>query len=103
MTNHLVLTVRDLPNDANPDGDWYVDVGLGDALHEPLPLLAGTYDQAPFQLVLDETPGGVGDWHLTHDPKGGFPGMSWRSAPDRDRARSPNVTGGCRPHPSPGS
>lgn len=81
MTNHLVLTVHNLPNDANPDGNWYVDVGLGDALHEPLPLRAGTYEQSPFQLVLDETPGGVGDWHLTHDPKGGFPGMSWRSAP----------------------
>ena len=42
MANHLVLTVRNLPNDANPDGTWYVDVGLGDALHEPLPLRAST-------------------------------------------------------------
>ena len=38
LTNHLVLTVHDLPSGANPDGDWYVDAGLGDALHEPLPL-----------------------------------------------------------------
>jgi N-hydroxyarylamine O-acetyltransferase len=29
--------------------------------------------------VLDETPGAVGDWHLTHDPAGSFSGMSWRS------------------------
>jgi N-hydroxyarylamine O-acetyltransferase len=79
MTNHLVLTVHNLPNDTNPEGSWYVDVGLGDALHEPLPLSAGTYDQSPFQLVLEPTPNGVGDWHLTHDPKGGFTGMSWRS------------------------
>jgi N-hydroxyarylamine O-acetyltransferase len=81
MTNHLVLTVRNLPTDTNAEGTWYVDVGLGDALHEPLPLRAGAYEQPPFRLVLDETPGGVGDWHLTHDPNGGFTGMSWRSAP----------------------
>jgi arylamine N-acetyltransferase len=81
MTNHLVLTVRGLPTDTNPKGGWYVDAGLGDALHEPLPLLAGTYRQGPFDLVLDETPRGVGDWHLTHDPAGSFAGMSWRSAP----------------------
>ena len=81
MTNHLVLTVHNLGNDRNPDGTWYVDAGLGDALHEPLPLRAGAYDQEPFHLVLEPTPGGVGDWHLTHDPAGGFTGMSWRSAP----------------------
>ena len=59
------------PSDAtNPGGVWYVDVGLGDALHEPIPLLAGTYRQGPFRLTLDATPGGVGDWHLTHDAQG---------------------------------
>ncbi|HEY2428203.1 MAG TPA: arylamine N-acetyltransferase [Acidimicrobiales bacterium] len=81
MTNHLVLTVHGLPSGDNPAGDWYVDVGLGDALFEPLPLRAGVYEQPPFRLELDETPGGVGDWHLTHDPAGSFPGMAWRSAP----------------------
>ena len=81
LTNHLVLTVSDLPTADNPDGVWYVDAGLGDALHDPLPLIAGTYVQGPFRLVLDETPGAVGDWHLTHDPAGSFAGMSWRSAP----------------------
>ena len=30
--------------------------------------------------MLAETPGGVGDWHLTHDPAGGFAGMAWRAA-----------------------
>lgn len=77
LTNHLVLTVRDLPTDANPGGVWYVDVGLGDALHEPLPLVPGDHPQGPFRLVLAETPEGPGDWHLTHDPEGGFAGMAW--------------------------
>jgi N-hydroxyarylamine O-acetyltransferase len=82
MTNHLVLTVHDLPDETNPAGDWYVDVGLGDALHDALPLRAGAYDQHPFHLSLDVVPtDGVGDWHLTHDPDGGFTGMSWHSAP----------------------
>jgi N-hydroxyarylamine O-acetyltransferase len=79
MTNHLVLTVHGLPTDTNPDGNWYVDAGLGDGLHEPIPLLSGEYRQDPFTLVLDETPGAIGDWHLTHDPAGSFSGMSWRS------------------------
>ncbi len=80
MSNHLVLTVSGLPTSENPSGIWYVDAGLGDALHEAVPLAPGHYGQEPFRLVLDETPGDVGDWHLTHDPAGGFTGMSWRAA-----------------------
>jgi arylamine N-acetyltransferase len=76
-SNHLVLTVSGLPTSENPSGIWYVDAGLGDALHEALPLAGGVYEQGPFRLVLDEPKGGVGDWHLTHDPAGGFVGMSW--------------------------
>jgi arylamine N-acetyltransferase len=79
MANHLVLTVHGLPDDSNPEGDWYVDVGLGDALHEPLPLHAGSYRQGPFQLVLGAPAGALGDWDLTHDPAGWFPGMTWSS------------------------
>ena len=77
--NHLVLTVRGLPTDANSNGVWYVDAGLGDALHEALPLVKGTYQQGPFLLTLDQT--APDTWHLTHDPKGGFPGMAW-TTPD---------------------
>ena len=79
--NHLVLTVRGLPSETNPEGTWYVDAGLGDGLHEPLPLRAGSYRSGPFRFVLEETPGAVGDWHLRHDPGGGFTGMAWWSAP----------------------
>lgn len=79
--NHLVLTVDGLPTDANPGGVWYVDSGLGDALHEPVPLLAGVFEQTPFRLSLEEVHDGW--WHLTHDPSGGFAGMSWTAAPAR--------------------
>ncbi len=43
--------------------------------------MVGSYQQGPFRVQLEETPGGVGDWHLVHDPAGSFSGMSWRSAP----------------------
>ncbi len=75
--NHLVLTVHGLPDDSNPSGVWYVDAGLGDAMYEALPLAAGVYVQEPFRLVIDETDATTGEWHLTHDPTGGFTGMTW--------------------------
>jgi N-hydroxyarylamine O-acetyltransferase len=78
LTNHLVLTVAGLATNDNPSGVWYVDCGLGDALFEPLPLIPGTYRQGHLTFVLDETQGGLGDWHFTHDPSGSFTGMNWR-------------------------
>ena len=79
--NHLVLTVAGLPSPSNSEGAWYVDTGLGDALHEPLPLAPGIYEQGPFRLGLER----IGDieWYLTHDPAGGFSGMGWTTAPAR--------------------
>jgi N-hydroxyarylamine O-acetyltransferase len=70
MGNHLVLTVDQLPTEANPGGVWYVDAGLGDAVHDPLPLLAGIHAQPPFRLSLEQVDGST--WHLTHDPGGRF-------------------------------
>ena len=78
--NHLVLTVDGLPTEDNPSGQWYVDAGLGDAMYEPLPLAAGVYRQEPFRLVLTEPRDTSGDWHLAHDPSGGFVGMGWTNA-----------------------
>ena len=77
--NHLVLTVELPPSEANPTGVWYVDAGLGDALHDPLPLVAGRHSQPPFALTLERSPDGS-HWHLVHDPRGGFRGMVWDMA-----------------------
>ncbi|MFG1999566.1 arylamine N-acetyltransferase [Spirillospora sp. NPDC048911] len=75
--NHLALTVHGLPDGDSPSGDWLVDAGLGDALHGPLPLHEGAYEQGPlaFRLLRSKTdPGG---WRLEHDPRGSFAGMDF--------------------------
>lgn len=82
MENHLVLTVHGLPTADNPSGDWYVDAGLGEGLHGPLPLIAGIYRQGPLTLELSAVGAdGIGDWHLAHDPRGAFAGMSFAATP----------------------
>jgi len=61
----VVLTVEGLQTDTNPAGVWYADVGLGDALHDPLPLIEGAYLQSPWHRALDrQAAAPVGDWHL---------------------------------------
>jgi arylamine N-acetyltransferase len=82
MGNHLVLTVELPPSDDNLDGVWYVDAGLGDALHGPLPLVEGAHDQPPFHLGLQHA-ADSSQWHLTHDPRGGFTGMTWTTGDAR--------------------
>ncbi|MEV4286861.1 arylamine N-acetyltransferase [Nonomuraea bangladeshensis] len=79
--NHLVLTARGLPSPENPGGEWLVDVGLGDALHEPLPLVAGAYRQGPFTYGLRPSEIAPGGWRLDHDPSGSFLGMDFGPAP----------------------
>ena len=100
MTNHLVLQVHGLPTDDNPDGHWYADAGLGDALHEPLPLIAGRYRQGPFEFELAASDSPIADWRFHHHPLGTFTGMAFRAEPDRRWTPSPTGTCSCRPRPS---
>jgi N-hydroxyarylamine O-acetyltransferase len=76
--NHLALTVSNLPTDTNPAGNWLVDAGLGDALHEPLPLIAGTHRQGPFTYALAPSTTEPGGWRFEHDPRMSFAGMDFR-------------------------
>lgn len=75
--NHLALTVSGLPSQANPGGDWFVDAGLGDALHEPMPLLEGTSRQGPFTYALERSGVVDGGWHFVHDAEASFAGMDF--------------------------
>ena len=81
MENHLVLVAHGLPTPENPGGDWYVDAGLGDGLHEPLPLVPGTYTQGPLTFQLGAIDSAIGDWQVLHDPLGSFTGMVFRAEP----------------------
>jgi N-hydroxyarylamine O-acetyltransferase len=72
VDNHLVLIVHGLPSDANLAVDWYVDAGLGDALHEPLPLVENlSSGQGPFTYALTRSEG-IADWQFRHDPSSFF-------------------------------
>jgi N-hydroxyarylamine O-acetyltransferase len=77
FANHLALTVHGLPTVDNPEGAWLVDTGLGDALHEPMPLRAGAMTQGPFEYRLEQADGG---WRWRHDPTGSFTGMDFEPA-----------------------
>jgi len=64
---HLALTVE-------LDGqDWFVDVGLGDAMYEPVPLPSDravpmVVDQGPFHYLLEASDEVPGAWRFVHDP-----------------------------------
>jgi N-hydroxyarylamine O-acetyltransferase len=81
--NHLVLTVRGLPSPAAPDGNWLVDLGMGDGIFGPLPLVPGEYQQGPFRYRLRPSESEPGGWHFDHDPRGSFVGMDFRAQPTR--------------------
>jgi hypothetical protein len=85
LGNHLALEVRALPTGESSAGAWYVDVGLGDGLHEPLPLVAGSYRQPPYALSLrvsDIVVGGGGSTTMRAAP-------SWALTSHPERRRSP--------------
>ncbi|WP_329091265.1 arylamine N-acetyltransferase [Actinomadura citrea] len=72
---HLVLTV------SVEGGAWMVDVGLGDGLHEPLPLRAGAYRQGPFTFHLGPSRFGAGGWRFEHDDGGAIAGLDFSMEP----------------------
>jgi N-hydroxyarylamine O-acetyltransferase len=76
--NHLALTIHGLESQDCPSGIWLVDVGLGDASHEPIPLHEGSYVQGPFRYQLRRSAVESEGWRLDHDPVGSFAGMDFR-------------------------
>jgi N-hydroxyarylamine O-acetyltransferase len=77
--NHLVLHVAGLPSPENPGGEWWADVGLGDAFHEPLPLVAGEHVQDGFTYVIEDVR--VDGWSFRHDARGSFAGCEVSTLP----------------------
>jgi len=64
---HLALTV------ALDGQDWFVDVGLGDALYEPVPLPTDrttpvALHQGPFSYRIEASDEVPGAWRFVHDP-----------------------------------
>ena len=61
--NHLVLV-------ATIDGRrWWPDLGLGDALRDPVEVVAGEIRQGPFRYEITEV--GDGQWTFRHAPEAG--------------------------------
>ena len=75
---HMTVTVSGLPHETCPSGVWMVDVGLGSALHEPLPLQEGSYRQGPFSYGLHHSDVEPDAWRFDHAPSIGFLGMDFR-------------------------
>ena len=72
---HMALTVT-------VDGtSWFADIGLGDGLHDPLPLRAGTYRQGPFTFRLGPSDLEPGGWRFEHDPRGSVTALDFSLAP----------------------
>lgn len=73
--NHLAVTVE-------VEGrTWMVDAGLGDAIHEPIPLVEGDVVQGPFTFHLRPSPVEPGGWRLQHHPAGSFDSFDYRPGP----------------------
>jgi hypothetical protein len=49
---------------------WWPDLGLGDALREPVPVVAGGIRQGPFRYEIADVRAG-GEWTFRHDPAAG--------------------------------
>lgn len=72
---HLALTVR-------IDGErWLVDVGLGDGLHEPVPLREAAFRQGPFAFELLPSEVDPGGWRFRNHDRGSIAGMDFTTTP----------------------
>ena len=66
---HLVLCVQ-------LDGPYLVDVGFGDGLIEPVPIVAGTFQQDDFEFRLEQLEAGW--WRFHNQPHGGAPNFDFK-------------------------
>ncbi|MFI3408169.1 arylamine N-acetyltransferase [Citrobacter braakii] len=82
LENHAAIIAEGLPCESNPGGRWWVDVGLGDALHYPMPLTNTTVQQDSMLFGMESAgKNGVGDWHLIADPSCWIAGVNMAEQP----------------------
>lgn len=82
LENHAAIIAEGLPSENNPNGRWWVDVGLGDALHEPMPLMNTVVNQDAMNFGMEVVgKNGVGDWHLIADPTCWIAGVNMADQP----------------------
>ncbi len=86
VANHLAITVAGLPTADNPGGRWFLDTGLGDGPHEPMPLRAGEYAQGPFGYGIARSASVEGGWHFHADPRMSLYGMDFEDTDARRHA-----------------
>ena len=77
--NHLVVEVRGLPTDTNPEGRWWPDVGLGEGSRDPLPLVPGTYGDLGLAVRITDV--GESGWSYLNHAHGSFRGLEVRDLP----------------------
>ncbi|WP_171056112.1 arylamine N-acetyltransferase family protein [Paenibacillus sinopodophylli] len=68
---HLGVSVR------IEEETWIIDVGLGDMLYEPLPLLFATYERTPDTYKVEPSSLAKNGWRLVHDPEAFFVGADY--------------------------
>ncbi|KAK3246465.1 hypothetical protein CYMTET_43999 [Cymbomonas tetramitiformis] len=77
--NHMAIVVHGYPvPNVAPDGQWVVDVGLGDGPKYPFPLQAQQWSDTPFTYSLEPRPYG---WRFKHDQQGSFVGFNLEVSP----------------------
>ncbi|MBN3216220.1 arylamine N-acetyltransferase family protein [Pectobacterium polaris] len=82
LENHVAIIAEGMSCESNPNGRWWVDIGLGDALHEQMPLINATVHQGLMKFGMEAVgEDGVGDWHLTADPSCWIAGVSMADEP----------------------
>jgi N-hydroxyarylamine O-acetyltransferase len=77
--NHLVLMVTGLPTPDNPGGRWWPDVGLGEGVGDPLPLVPGSYGEGALAVAIETVD--EDGWSYRHHGSGSFRGVEVRDLP----------------------
>ena len=70
--NHAALVVDDLPDDTNPEGTWFADVGLGDGPSRAVQLVEGSHRQPPFTWTVAAPVSQRFAVEVHHGPGGSF-------------------------------